>query len=99
MVHSNATSPAASVPTVKRPSAPHVVVRSIAFTPTALEMLEELTASVAETTGKKSSASAVVRALLRLASELPGVKDKVAALIEHEQVNEAVSWGKQPKAR
>lgn len=76
-----------------------MVVRSIAFTPTALEMLEELTASVAATTGKKSSASAVMRALLRLAADVPDVKGKLAALIEHEQVNEAVSWGKQSKAR
>lgn len=86
---------------MKRPSTPgpHVVVRSIAFTATALEMLEDLTASVGEKSGKKSSASAVVRALLRLAADVPDVRSRVAALIEHEQVNEAVSWGKPPKAR
>jgi len=86
---------------MKRPSVPgpHVMVRSIAFTPSALEALEDLTSSIALKTAKKSSASAVVRALLRLAVELPQVTDKLAALIEHEQVNEAVSWGKPPKSR
>lgn len=88
-------------PVVKRPSVPgpHMVVRSIAFTPSALEALEDLTSSVALRTAKKSSASAVVRALLRLAADVPHVTDKLAALMEHEQVNEAVSWGKPPKGR
>ena len=86
---------------MKRPSVPgpHVVVRSIAFTPSALDALEDLTSSIAAKTAKKSSASAVVRALLRLASDIPDVTQKLAALIEHEQVNEAVSWGKPPKSR
>ena len=103
MAHSstNVAKELAGAALVKRPSepGPHVVVRSIAFTPTALEALEDLASSVAGTSGKKSSASAVVRALLRLATEIPDVKQKLAALIEHEQVNEAVSWGKAPKTR
>ena len=58
------------------------------------------TAGIAVRTGKKSSASAVVRALLRLAVDVPEVKsEKLTALIEHEQVNESVSWGKPPKTR
>jgi hypothetical protein len=40
-----------------------------------------------------------VRALLRLAVDVPEVTDKLVALVEHEQVNEAVSWGKPPKPR
>jgi len=86
---------------MKRPAGPgpSVIVRSIAFTPTALDVLEDLTAGIAVRTGKKSSASAVVRALLRLAVDVPDVKSKLTALIEHEQVNESVSWGKPPKTR
>jgi hypothetical protein len=89
------------VAVVKRAAGPgpHVVVRSIAFTPAALEALEDLAANVALLAGKKASASAVVRALLRLATDVPDVKEKLAALIEHEQVNELVSWGKPPKTR
>jgi hypothetical protein len=89
------------VAVVKRPAGPgpHVVVRSIAFTASALEALEELASGIALSTGKKSSASAVVRALVRLASDVPDVQERLAALIEHEQINESVSWGKPPKAR
>src|SRR4051794_25739887 len=87
MAHSstNVAKELAGAAHVKRPAAPgpSVVVRSIAFTPTALEALEDLTSSLAGESGKKSSASAVVRALLRLAGDIPDVKQKLAALIEH----------------
>ncbi|MDB4971143.1 MAG: hypothetical protein JWN44_6832 [Myxococcales bacterium] len=80
-------------------SSPNVVVRSIAFTPAALEALEQLAAAIATRTGRKSSASAVVRALLRQAQEIPGVTDKLATLVEHELTNESLSWGKPPRGR
>jgi hypothetical protein len=103
MAHRSANVPSevAGVRAMKRPSVPgpHVVVRSIAFTPSALEALEDLTSNIALKMAKKSSASAVVRALLRLAVDLPEVTERLAALVEHEQVNEAVSWGKAPKSR
>jgi hypothetical protein len=86
---------------VKRPagSSPSVVVRSIAFTPAALDALEQLAASIAARTGRKSSASAVVRALLRHVHEIPDVVPKLAALVEHEMTNESLSWGKPPRSR
>lgn len=77
-------------------SPPHVVVRSIAFTPNALATLEVLAAEVTQRTGRKASVSAVVRALLRHTKDVPDVTSKLAALIEHEQANELV-WGKPPR--
>jgi len=77
-------------------SPPHVVVRSIAFTPAALEALEDLAAKIAQRTGRKASVSAVVRALLRNAQEIPDVLQQLATLVEHEQINEVV-WGKPPR--
>ncbi|HXU74133.1 MAG TPA: hypothetical protein VN947_32785 [Polyangia bacterium] len=75
---------------------PHVVVRSIAFTPAALEALEDLASKIAGRTGRKASVSAVVRALLRQAQEIPDVFERLATLVEHEQMNEVV-WGKPPR--
>src|SRR6185312_3883479 len=72
---------------------PHVVVRSIAFTPAALE---DLASKIAGRTGRKASVSAVVRALLRQAQEIPDVFERLATLVEHEQMNEVV-WGKPPR--
>jgi Arc/MetJ-type ribon-helix-helix transcriptional regulator len=79
---------------MKRASAtpPQVVVRSIAFTQDALETLEQLAARIGPRMGRKSSASAVVRALLRHAQDLPEIAERLAALIEQEQDN--VSWGR-----
>jgi hypothetical protein len=77
---------------------PTVVVRSIAFTPSALDALESLAALVASRTGRKSSASAVVRALVRQAQDDPGMAERLAALVEHEQATEVV-WGKPPRPR
>jgi hypothetical protein len=77
---------------------PTVVVRSIAFTPSALDALESLAAMIAARTGRKSSASAVVRALVRQAQEDPAMAERVAAMVEHEQATEVV-WGKPPRPR
>jgi hypothetical protein len=77
-------------------SPPHVVVRSIAFTPAALEALEDFASKIATRTGRKASVSAVVRALLRNAQEIPDVLEKLGSLVEHEQINEVV-WGKPPR--
>lgn len=74
-------------------SPPHVVVRSIAFTPAALETLEDFAATIARRTGRKASVSAVVRALLRSAQEIPDVVDKLVSFVEHEQAND-LTWGK-----
>ena len=74
-------------------SPPHVVVRSIAFTPSALEALEDFAATIARRTGRKASVSAVARALLRNAQEIPDVLDKLVSLVEHEQAND-LTWGK-----
>ena len=84
----------------KTPSAgvPRVVVRSIALTPSALDALESLATTVARQTGRKSSASAVVRALLRHAQSDPDVAGRLVGIVEHEQAHELV-WGKPPRAR
>jgi hypothetical protein len=80
-------------------SSTSVVVRSIAFTPAALEELEQLAERIAARTGRKSNASAVVRALLRYAQEDDDATAKLAALVEHELTNESLSWGKPPRSR
>jgi hypothetical protein len=79
-------------------SAPHVVVRSIAFTPAALEVLEALASGIASKTGRKTSVSAVVRAVLRHVDEQPDLTTTLANLVEHEQSHEVV-WGKPPRPR
>jgi hypothetical protein len=76
----------------------NVVVRSIAFTPTALEVLESFAGNIATRIGRKASVSAVVRALLRHAEDTPDLIDRLAALVEHEQSTEVI-WGKPPRAR
>lgn len=74
----------------------NVVVRSIALTAATLEALEGYASQIAARTGRKASVSAVVRALLRNAQEIPDVLEKLTSLVEHEQVNE-VTWGKPPR--
>jgi hypothetical protein len=86
---------------VKKPGAgpaSHIVVRSIAFTPATLEALESLASQVATRTARKPSVSAVVRALLKHARELPDVIDKLSAIVDHEQSTEVV-WGKPSRSR
>jgi hypothetical protein len=77
---------------------PQVVVRSIAFTPEALEALEGLCTTLAARTGKKASASAVVRALIRQYGKDPDIVANVLATIEEEQTSGTV-WGKQARSR
>src|SRR6476620_711353 len=75
-----AQSPGRSAPPMKRSAGapPQVVVRSIAFTQDALEALERLTTTIGARGGRKSSASAVVRALLRHAQDVPEIAEKLA---------------------
>jgi hypothetical protein len=72
---------------------PALVVRSIALTPAANAALERLIAGVSEKTGRKTSASAVVRALLR-GAEQQNLAARVAGLIEAELNAGEVVWGK-----
>ncbi|MND06640.1 hypothetical protein D3C83_281260 [compost metagenome] len=55
-------------------------------------------AAVGGRTGRKSSASAVVRALLRHAESDPALAERLAAIVEHEQATE-VFWGKTARPR
>lgn len=77
---------------------PHVVVRSIAFSPSTLDALEAMAKGVASRTGRKASVSAVVRALLRHVQKGPDLSGTLATLVEHEQSTEIV-WGKPPRSR
>ena len=77
---------------------PALVIRSIALTPAADAALERLIAGVSEKTGRKTSASAVVRALLRGAEQRDLVA-RVASLIEAELNTGEVVWGKARAAR
>lgn len=72
---------------------PNVVVRSIAFTPSTLASLEALAAEISPRTERKTSVSAVVRALLRYSQEIPNIGVKLGDLIEQEQTSEVI-WGK-----
>lgn len=76
----------------------HLIVRSIAFTPAALQALEALASRIATMTGRKTSVSAVVRSVLRYVDEQPDAATILASLVEHEQANEVV-WGKPPRPR
>jgi hypothetical protein len=77
---------------------PALVVRSIALTPAADATLDRLIAEVSERTGRKTSASAVVRALLRSVEQRDLVA-RVAGLIEAELTTGEVVWGKARAAR
>jgi Arc/MetJ-type ribon-helix-helix transcriptional regulator len=72
---------------------PALVIRSIALTPAADAALERLITGVSEKTGRKTSASAVVRALLRGAEQRDLVA-RVTSLIEAEVNTGEVVWGK-----
>jgi hypothetical protein len=72
---------------------PVLVVRSIALTPAADAVLERLIAGVSEKTGRKTSASAVIRALLRGAEQRDRVT-RIAGVIEAELNTGEVVWGK-----
>lgn len=77
---------------------PALVIRSIALTPAADATLDRLITEAAQKTGRKASASAVVRALLRCA-EQRDLAARVAGLIEAELNTGEVVWGKVRAAR
>jgi hypothetical protein len=77
---------------------PALIVRSIALTPAADATLDRLITEVSERTGRKTSASAVVRALLRSAEQRDLVA-RVVGLIEAELTTGEVVWGKARAAR
>jgi predicted transcriptional regulator len=72
-----------------------LVVRSLSFTPATAETLDRLIGQVSERRRRKTSASAVVRALLRYV-ERQDVAPKIAAAIEAELNAGEVVWGKAP---
>lgn len=72
-----------------------LVVRSLSFTPATAETLDRLVDEVSERRRRKTSASAVVRALLRYV-ERQDVAPKIAAAIEAELNAGEVVWGKAP---
>jgi len=86
--------PRANLP---KPAAPQLVVRSIALTPAADEMLTRLMEAGKERAGRKISASAVVRALLEFC-ERKGVEEKIYSAIEAELNAGTVVWGGRPPA-
>jgi hypothetical protein len=82
-------------PSPRRPAdeAPPLVVRSVALTPAAQATLESLIAQASAAIGRKTSASAVVRALLQWA-EHQQVRDELVRLIAAELQTGEVIWGK-----
>jgi Arc/MetJ-type ribon-helix-helix transcriptional regulator len=78
---------------VARADQPPLVIRSIALSPAADATLDRLVFKAAEKTGRKASASAVVRALLRCA-EQQDLAARIVNLIETELNTGEVVWGK-----
>jgi hypothetical protein len=77
---------------------PALIAWSIALTPAADAMLDRLIAAVSERTGRKTSASAAVRALLRSPEQRDPIA-RVVGLIEAELTTGEVVWGKARAAR
>jgi hypothetical protein len=78
----------------RAPSEPApLVVKSIALTPAALEVLDRLTREVPRAHRRTTSASAIVRALLRYA-EQQGAFKVLGSLIEAEIASGEVVWGR-----
>jgi hypothetical protein len=75
---------------------PPLVIRSVALTPAAHQALEALIAHVSAATGRKASASSVVRALLQWA-ERHDLGDALVQLIAAELQAGEVVWGKRRK--
>ena len=75
---------------------PELIPTAVSLTPAAKESLDRLMASVSATTGRKTSASSIVRALLQLA-EKNGLARQVSTLIETELNTGAVVWGRARK--
>jgi hypothetical protein len=78
-----------------RPAAeqPPLVVRSLSLTPAASTALDSLIEAASARTGRKISASAVVRALLRVADQR-GLASQVLAQVEAELNSGEVRWGR-----
>jgi Arc/MetJ-type ribon-helix-helix transcriptional regulator len=72
---------------------PRLVVRSISLTPAASASLDALISEASTRAGRKVSASAVVRALLRLA-EQRRLSGPVATQVEAELNTGEVIWGR-----
>jgi hypothetical protein len=72
---------------------PPLVIRSVALTPAAHEALEALMAHASAATGRKASASSVVRALLQWA-ERHDLGDALVPLMAAERQAGDVVWGK-----
>jgi hypothetical protein len=72
---------------------PPLVVRSVALTPAAQATLEQLIAQASATTGRKASASAVVRALLAWAAQEDLGAELVRLMVAELQTGEVI-WGK-----
>jgi hypothetical protein len=77
---------------------PALVVRSIALTPTAQDTLTRLIDVASAATGRKASASAVVRALLRWA-EQQNADEQLVQIMKAELTTGEVVWGKRGKRR
>lgn len=78
---------------------PPLVVRSISLTPAASSALDNLIASGSGQTGRKVSASAVVRALLRMVENQPQLSEAVMAQVQAEINSGEVVWGKESRAK
>lgn len=72
---------------------PALVVKSISLTPAASAVLDRMIGELSREVGRKVSASAVMRALLRYA-EAQGASSKIAALVRTETSTGEVVWGK-----
>jgi hypothetical protein len=70
-----------------------LVVRSVALTPAAQATLDRLIAQASATTGRKASASAVVRALLAWAEQEDLGAELIRLMAAELQTGEVV-WGK-----
>ena len=80
----------------RAPAAPApaaLAVKSIALTPAAVATLQRLIREVSRASGRTTSASAIVRALLRYAERQDAVAT-LSALIQSETRSGEVVWGK-----
>jgi hypothetical protein len=75
---------------------PPLSFTTVALTPAAKRILDHLTDQVEAQTGRKTSASAIVRALLHIADQRALAK-QVATAVEIELNTGAVVWGKTRK--
>jgi hypothetical protein len=84
---------AADRPRKARFSPPPLTFTTVSLTPAAKEILDRLTDQATKRTGRKASASSVVRALLHVA-EQRDLASTVADIIETELNTGSVVWGK-----